>query len=478
MKQTIVISLCLAALTACATRDDSTSMARDNRSQQEMGKQVMVGTSEIKKEQQSQPEMGKQIVSGTQIVSDSQQEQKDQEAGVATREKSPQSTEQADLQRFGRQIGPEGNAVGVPEPGSVSDIEETRKQPDPAQMHSPEANRQITLGGSQYFVEGEVLKIEDEHYFVRKDGSGEQVNLVVNQDTNLDCAAAPAEGARAESMTSERNSPEEQAPNASGKQLQQGQRKDETARGAGFRVGDCHFSVGDRVKAEVDDMGRVTTLKYLAGKPAVSPRAFGKSAGTGELALTQQEKPGQLDMTGEGGAVPKEYTVLPVPVGGFQDTKSNVLIHRSVKDQQGEMIGTIENFIMDTHSGRIEYAVIAIEHGTHLHPVPWSAIKLVRHGEDSMEPVIDTAQYQLMPSMGMHEAKDLSPSVKQLVQEMQALRDREPRKASKREGLGVKEPAAGGPHGEDVAGGGGLSGPRELPPDKAPSFEEEGKKPD
>jgi sporulation protein YlmC with PRC-barrel domain len=427
----------------------------------------------------SQPEMGQQIVSGTQIVTETQKDQRMDQGRLSSEAgQGQQSTSrEGDRQRFSNQMDPEGNAMGVPAPGTVADIEDTRKQPDPAQMHPPEANRQITLGGSQYFVEGEVLKIEEEHYFIRKDDSGEQVSLIVNQDTNLDCAAAPATGA-SEGMTSERASPREQAPKASSQQIEQGQRKDETARGAGFRIGQCDFHPGDRVKAEVDDMGRVTTLKYLAGKPATSPRAFGKSAGTGELALTQQEKPGQLDMTGAGGAVPKEYTVLPVPTGEFQATQSNVLLHQDVKDLQGKTIGTIENFLLDTHTGRIEYVVIAIDNGTHLHPVPWSAIKLTRDQKGRSVPVIDTAQYQLMPSVSLHEMKDMSPSVKELVQEMQALRDREPRKAPKREGLGVKEPAAGGPHGEDAAGGGGLSGPRALPPDKAPSFEEEGKKRD
>jgi sporulation protein YlmC with PRC-barrel domain len=163
-------------------------------------------------------------------------------------------------------------------------------------------------------------------------------------------------------------------------------------------------------------------LKYLAGKPASTPRSFGKSAGTGELALTQQEKPGQLDMTGAGGAVPKDYAILPVPMGGFETTKSNVLLHKAVKDLQGKTIGTIENFLMDTHSGRIEYAVIAIDEGHHLHPVPWTAINLTRDSSGGVVPVIDTAKYQLMPSVSMHEMKDLSPSVKELVQEMQVLR--------------------------------------------------------
>ncbi|MER3423757.1 MAG: hypothetical protein C4293_11545 [Nitrospiraceae bacterium] len=51
----------------------------------------------------------------------------------------------------------------------------------------------------------------------------------------------------------------------------------------------------------MDDNGKVTTLKYLAGEPPPSPRSIGESAGTGELAVSKQEQPGQLDMTGAGG---------------------------------------------------------------------------------------------------------------------------------------------------------------------------------
>jgi hypothetical protein len=370
--------------------------------------------------------------------------------------------------------------LGIPEPGTVSDVEDTRKQPDPGQMHPPESNRQITLGGAQYFVQGDVLKIEGDRYLIRKDDSGEQVSLIVNKDTNVDCGAVPTtqDGTPSEAVVSERASPKEQAPKASPRQMEQGQRKDETARGAGFRVGDCAFHAGDRVKAEVDDMGRVTTLKYLVGKPAASPRAIGKSAGMGELALTQQEKPGRLDMTGAGGAVPKEYAVLPVPLGEFQATSSNILLHQPVKDLQGNPIGTLENFLMDTHTGQVEYAVIRLEGGTHLHPVPWSAITL-NHGENGVVPFIDTAKYKLRPEVSLQDMKDLSPSVKQLVQEMEVLRAREPRKAPTREGLGITErPAAGGPHGEAAVGGAGPSGPRALPPGKAPGFEEEAKKAD
>src|SRR5262245_15461807 len=269
--------------------------------------------------------------------------------------------------------------MGMPTPGTTHDFEDTRKQPDPAQMHSPESNRQVTLGGAESFVEGEIVKIDGQRFDIRKTDSGERALLVVNQDTNLDCAAAPSasERKRGDTLASERISTEEQAPATSERQREQGQRKNETARGAGFRIGQCDFHPGDRVKADVDDMGRVTTLKYLAQAPPKGPHAIGESAGTGELAVPgRQEKPGQLDMTGAGGSMPKEYAIEPVPIGELKTTNGNVLLSKPVKDLQGHQIGTLESLIVDSHSGRIEYAVLAIENGTHLHPVPWSAIQV------------------------------------------------------------------------------------------------------
>ncbi|MGH7230154.1 MAG: PRC-barrel domain-containing protein, partial [Nitrospiraceae bacterium] len=295
--------------------------------------------------------------------------------------------EMSPQERTEKQLGPQGNAMGVPEPGTVKDIEDTRKQPDPAQMHSPEESRQMTLGGAQYFVEGEVLKIDGHNFTIKKDDTSEQVRLLVNQDTNLDCAAAAtSQEKKSDVVISERASPQKQAPQASETQIEQGQRKDETARGAGFRIGRCDFKPGDRVKAEVDDMGKVTTLKYLAGLSPSSPRSVGPSAGEGALAIPQQEKPGQLDMTGKGGAVPKEFAILPVPIGGFEASRNNLLLHKAVKDMHGKKIGTLENLLMDTHTGRIEYVVILIEDGTNLHPVPWAAVQLKRNEKGELAP--------------------------------------------------------------------------------------------
>lgn len=374
--------------------------------------------------------------------------------------------------------------LGMPAPGTVQDVEETRKQPDPAQMHSPESNRQVTVGGAQSLVEGEIWKIDGQTFEIRKIEDGERVRLLVNPDTNLDCAAAPnpSNQGQGEQLASDQIPPDKQSGAVSKGQMTQGQRPNETARGAGFRIGQCDFHAGDRVKAEVDDMGRITTLKYLLVAPQTASHAIGESAGTGALAIPgQQEKPGQLDMTGAGGSMPKEYAVLPVPVGEITSTKNNLLFSKPLKDLQGKTVGTLENFIVDTHSGRIEYAIVAIEGGTHLHPVPWSAIQVKKDSNDRLSTTIDTSKYQLMPSVMMRDqSMDLAPSVKELVKHMEVLRDREPRKSQSRDrDLIVKEPALGGPHGEEKAGGGGLSGERALPPDKdSPGFKREKEKRD
>lgn len=365
--------------------------------------------------------------------------------------------------------------LGMP-PGAVNDMEDTRKQPDLTTMHSPESNQQVTLGGAQSFVDGEILKIDGQSFDIRRADSSERVRVLVNQDTNIDCATAPisSDGKQSDSLASDRMSDQKQAPTASERQVAQGQRKNETARGAGFQIGQCNFHPGDRVKAEVDDMGRVTTIKYLAGSPPTARHAIGETAGTGELAMPgRQEKPGQLDMTGAGGSMPTDYAILPVPVGEITTTQSNVLLKKPVKDPQGKTVGTLENFIVDAHSGRIEYAILAIENGTHLHPVPWSAIQLRRDSNNKLNPTIDTSKYQIMPSLMRDQSMDLSPPVKELVMEMNVLRAREPQKSQTRESF-VKEPAIGGPMGEDKAGGGGLSGERGLPPEKdAPGFKRE-----
>jgi hypothetical protein len=181
----------------------------------------------------------------------------------------------SDQQRFDKQIQKGGDEMGVPTPGSVADQETTKKKRNPSRQQSAEQNAQVTMGGAQYFVYGDVLKIEGDSYFIKDEESGDEVKLIVNQDTNLDCAVTPTSGG---SMATDR--PGEQSTGSTKRQQAQGQRKDETATGSGFSAGKCAFQPGDKVKAEVSDLGTVTTLKLMMDKPS-------KSAGSFESQITQ-----------------------------------------------------------------------------------------------------------------------------------------------------------------------------------------------
>lgn len=153
---------------------------------------------------------------------------------------------QSGQQRVEEQMGSGGNAMGVPVPGSVADMEKTEKEPDVSKIKSSKTIPQLP-----YSVEGEILKIDGETYRIGGK-SGDEVSLVVNKDTNLDCAAASQRSdsrGSSEGISSDRMQAKDQAPKASEQQLAQGQRQDETARGSGFRIGTCNFQTGDRVKA-------------------------------------------------------------------------------------------------------------------------------------------------------------------------------------------------------------------------------------
>ena len=88
--------------------------------------------------------------------------------------------------------------------------------------------------------------------------------LIVDRDTNLHCAAAPASRPEVgdDDERSHRRGEASAPSQPASEEMEQGQRKDETARGGGLGFGQCSFQPGDRVKAEVDDMGHVTTLEY------------------------------------------------------------------------------------------------------------------------------------------------------------------------------------------------------------------------
>jgi hypothetical protein len=236
--------------------------------------------------------------------------------------------------------------------------------------------------------------------------------LLVNKDSNLDCSAAPI--AKGQSATDP-----QPAEKTTDQQETQKQKKDDTAVGSGFSIGACAFKPGDRIKAEVDDMGRVTTLKFMRMRTEPqAARSLGEGGGTGELAIPgKQEKPGQLDMTGPQGYPPKEYAMLPVPQGALKSVTDSPFLHSPVKNTEGNVIGAIDSVLMDSHTGQIEYAIVLLEDSNRLEAVSWAHMK---KGSDQakQEFVLDTKTVQLSPSPGA--SKDLSPQVDKLVDERRA----------------------------------------------------------
>jgi hypothetical protein len=325
----------------------------------------------------------------------------------------------SDHERVTQQIGTE---VGVPEPGSVSDQETTKKQRNPSKDQGTEQNAQITLGGAKYFVSGKIRQIQGDHYFVRDEESGDEVRLLVNNDTNLTCSAEASTGGSSTSqlVAADRLSAKQQAPEASDRQQEQGQKKNETARGSGFRIGTCSFKPGDRIKAEVDDMGRVTTLRSAPMTGSAEPqtaRSFGESAGTGELAIPgKQDKPGQLDMTGRQGYPPKQYVMLPVPLGKFMAVGQHALLNSSVSTPDGRVLGSLETLIMDSETGQIEYAVVLVNDTNRMEVAPWARFKIQRD-RDEMKLVLNTNQFQLSPDITEANMADRSPDLGMMVKD-------------------------------------------------------------
>jgi hypothetical protein len=266
------------AATACAMDDRSKNMASDEtRSQQEIGKQIVTDT----KRHQSQTESGSQAM-------------RQQSPSESMTESQPTTEDQ---QRVSQQMAESGNAMGVPEPGSVQDQESTQKQRRPEASH--EKRSQATVSGAKYFVYGDVIRIDGDNFFVRDADSGDEVKLLVNQDTNLDCGSAPQSGG---TMSTER----EQAAGGTERQRAQGQRPDETAAGSGFKAGDCHFKTGDKVKAEVSDVGTVTTLKFMqpgSGTPSATTRMQGTPPQNPSENVSETE---QLDRSPSGDRLKKQ----------------------------------------------------------------------------------------------------------------------------------------------------------------------------
>jgi hypothetical protein len=145
-------------------------------------------------------------------------------------------------------------------------------------------DEQIMMGSAIPMVKGEVLKVEGDKYTV-KDQAGSEVSLTVNQNTRMDCGTGSLTGFQPREQTATdrpsgqtRGEPKqgqegklqdlsrtnEQPGSEVGKAIKPGESPDLSA--SSSSQGACAFKAGDKIEAEVSDMGAATLIKKVSDK--------------------------------------------------------------------------------------------------------------------------------------------------------------------------------------------------------------------
>lgn len=171
-----------------------------------------------------------------------------------------------------------------------------------------EDKAQVTVGGAEHMLNGHIVKIEKNAYWIRK-ASGDVVRVAVTEGTHLICPT----------------------------RLGSKEAKVESKPGSGFRIGDCPFIPGDIVKAEISDLGWASLVRSSDVPPASE---------TVQLGLPQ----------GWEGDIP--HGVLSFIAGP----------HYPVHTKDGHHVGHLAGTLTDTILGT-EYGVIVHEADGHMLPV-------------------------------------------------------------------------------------------------------------
>jgi hypothetical protein len=176
-----------------------------------------------------------------------------------------------------------------------------------------EDKAQVTVSGAEYVLNGYIVKVEEDAYWIRK-ASGDVARVAVTKGTHLICPTRP-------------NSKET---------------KLESKPGSGFRIGDCPFIPGDTVKVEMSDLGSASLIRF-----DVPP-----ASETMNLGLPQ----------GWEGYMP--HGVLSFKPGP----------HYPVYTRDGHSIGHLAGSLIDTISGH-EYGLIELDGSGQIMAVPKSEMR-------------------------------------------------------------------------------------------------------
>jgi len=127
-------------------------------------------------------------------------------------------------------------------------------------------DEQVTLGGAKQAIRGEVLKVQGEQYWI-KDHHGSEVLFVVNQNTRMLCGTETGafSGMFPDPSASDKPSAKGQPQDQTRTNEQQGSQVGPGTKSSTGGGSDCNFKVGDKIEAEISDMGAATFIK-MAGR--------------------------------------------------------------------------------------------------------------------------------------------------------------------------------------------------------------------
>jgi len=124
----------------------------------------------------------------------------------------------------------------------------------------------VTLSGARQAVRGEVTKVDGEQYAI-KDHHGNDVRFTVNQNTRMWCGSESGSmsGLLPDPSASDKAGQKGSPQDLSDTNKQQGSEVGPGTKSSSAKAQDCVFKTGDKIEAEISDMGAATFIK-IAGK--------------------------------------------------------------------------------------------------------------------------------------------------------------------------------------------------------------------
>lgn len=135
----------------------------------------------------------------------------------------------------------------------------------------------VTLSGARQAVRGEVTKVKGDQYAI-KDHHGNDVRFIVNQNTRMWCGAESGSmtgllpDPSASDKTGQKGSPQD----LSDTNKQQGSEVGPGTKSSAAKAQDCVFKTGDKIEAEISDMGAATLYQDCWKSPARAAASVGK----------------------------------------------------------------------------------------------------------------------------------------------------------------------------------------------------------